>query len=174
MFRSMRRKGQQLTKEECASILREGRAGVLAVSGDDGYPYAVPLNYVAIDGILYFHGAKAGHKLDAIRSEPKASFCVIAYERPVPEEFTTYYRSVIVFGRASVVDDEDEMLMAAEAMAGRHSPKEPAQSREREIRKGWNGLCIFKLVPEHISGKEAIELTRERRMHRQDAAGSPG
>ena len=74
MFRDMRRFKQQLTSEECETILRDQKRGVLAVLGDMGYPYTVPLNYVYDNGCLYFHSALQGHKIDAIRSCDKTSF----------------------------------------------------------------------------------------------------
>ena len=98
MFRGMRRKKQALSPEECAAVLAHGTAGVLALSGYDGYPYAVPLSYVFDGGRLYFHCAKAGHKLDAIRQNNRASFCVVGQDQIVPEEYTTYFKSVIIFG----------------------------------------------------------------------------
>lgn len=55
MFREMRRKNQQLPQEECNRILQVATSGVLAVDGDDDYPYAVPLSFVYEDGRLYFH-----------------------------------------------------------------------------------------------------------------------
>ena len=85
MFREMRRKKQRLSAEACEAILAEGTSGVLAVDGDGGYPYAVPLSYVYQDGKLFFHCAKSGHKLDAVRRNPRASFCVIGQDRVVPE-----------------------------------------------------------------------------------------
>ena len=104
MFREMRRKGQALGKEECEEILRAGRTGVLALSGDDGYPYPVPLNYVFAEGKLYFHCAKSGHKADAIARSDKAGFCVVARDQVVPGKFTTYFQSVIAFGRIAAAE----------------------------------------------------------------------
>ena len=98
MFRPMRRFKQALSPEECRAVLERGTSGVLALSGDGGWPYAVPLSYVYADGKIYFHSAKSGHKVDAIRSCPRASFCVIDQDHIVPEEYTTYFRSVIAFG----------------------------------------------------------------------------
>ena len=117
MFREMRRKKQALSPEECEGVLERGSSGVLAVLGDGGYPYAVPLSYVYADGRLFFHCAKAGHKLDAITREPKASFCVVDQDRVVPEEYTTYFRSVIVFGRAGEIKDDAGRRTAAELLA---------------------------------------------------------
>ena len=107
MFREMRRRRQQLSPEECKRILAEGTSGVLAVRGDEGYPYAVPLSYVYEEGRLFFHGAAAGHRRDAVLRDPKASFCVIGGDRVVPEEYTTYFRSVIAFGQVPVLEDDD-------------------------------------------------------------------
>ena len=103
MFCEMRRSKQALTAEEVAEILKRNTSGVLAVSGDGGYPYAVPLSYVYLDSKLYFHCAGTGHKLDSILKDDKVSFCVIDQDQVVGEEYTTYFRSVVVFGRARVL-----------------------------------------------------------------------
>lgn len=108
MFRDMRRKNQLLPPEEAESILRQGTSGVLSLLGDGGYPYGVPLSYVYHNGRLYFHCAKAGHKLDAIRRERKCSFCVIAQDLVAPEKYTTLFRSVIAFGQVRVLEDAGE------------------------------------------------------------------
>ena len=86
-MRPMRRFRQELTAEECVQVLERGTHGVLAVLGDEGYPYAVPLSYVHGEGKIWFHCAKAGHKLDAIRNYNKVSFCVVDQDRIVPEEY---------------------------------------------------------------------------------------
>ena len=117
MFREMRRKKQQLTQEETMVILREGTSGVLSLTGDEGYPYGVPLSYVYDGDKLYFHCAKEGHKIDAIRKNPKASFCVIAQDEIVPEKYTTCYRSVIAFGSVRILENEGEKRRAIEELA---------------------------------------------------------
>ena len=94
MFREMRRKKQQLSMEESRRILDEGTSGVLALSGDEDYPYAVPISYVYDGDRLYFHCAKSGHKLDAVRRNPKASFCVIGQDQVLPEKYTTLFRRI--------------------------------------------------------------------------------
>ena len=106
MFRQMRRKRQMLSKEECEYVLCRGTSGVLAVSGDDGYPYAVPLSYLYEDGKIFFHSAGSGHNLDAIAGNDRVSFCVIDQDRIVPEEYTTYFRSVIAFGRIHIIEND--------------------------------------------------------------------
>lgn len=122
MFREMRRKKQVLSAEENMAVLTRGSSGVLAISGDDGYPYAVPISYVYDGTNIYFHCAKAGHKLDAIRRNSKASFCVIDKDEVIPEEYTSRFRSVIVFGTIRILENEREKREAIEKLALKYAP----------------------------------------------------
>ena len=158
MFRDLRRKRQALPPSACDAILRRGTSGVLALLGDGGYPYAVPLSYVYADGKFYFHCAKSGHKLDAIRREPRASFCVIDQDAVVPAEYTTYFRSVIAFGRIRILTDDAEKRAAIEALAAKYAPDAPAADRQRAIDREWAPLCMLEMRVEHLTGKEAVEL----------------
>lgn len=158
MFREMRRKRQQLTDTECIEILKRNTSGVLAVSGDSGYPYAVPLSYVYDEHTLYFHCAKSGHKFDAIKDCDKVSFCVVDQDLVVAQEYTTYYRSVIVFGRASIIDQEDEIRGAIEKLAIKYYSDDSKDNRDSFIEKEYKALCVVKIQIEHMTGKEAKEL----------------
>ena len=162
MFREMRRKRQLLSQEDTRKILYQGTSGVLAVSGDDGYPYAVPLSYVYDGEKIYFHSAKNGHKQDAIVKNPKASFCVIDKDNIVPDEYTTYFRSVIVFGTIHILHDEAEKREAIEKLARKYAPADTEENRQKTIERDWKPLCMLEMTPEHISGKEAIELVKQR------------
>lgn len=162
MFREMRRARQQLSDSESFAILERGRYGTLALLGDDGYPYAVPLNYVLWDGWIYFHSAKQGHKIDAVCREPKASFCVVDSDELVPQEYTTYFRSVIVFGQVHIVTDDEEKRGAITELAKKYNPSDSEQHRNAAIDKEYSPLCMLRMEIEHISGKEAIELVRQR------------
>jgi nitroimidazol reductase NimA-like FMN-containing flavoprotein (pyridoxamine 5'-phosphate oxidase superfamily) len=164
MFREMRRKKQVLSKEESIEILVKGTSGVLAVYGDEGYPYAVPLSYVYQDSKIFFHCAKSGHKLDAIERNSKVSFCVIDQDKVVPEEYTSYFRSVIVFGNARILEDETEKRSALERLAARYSPDQ-VQGRQQEIESQFKQVCMIELSIDHMSGKEAIELVRMKNSH---------
>ena len=161
MFRPMRRSAQALDGGACVEILERGTSGVLAVLGDGGWPYAVPLSY-AFDGEkLYFHCAREGHKLDAIRREARASFCVVDRDDVKPAEYTSYFRSVIIFGRVRVLEDEAQKRAAIELLARRYFPEDSAENRRRAIEREWTGLCMLEMDIEHMSGKEAKELARE-------------
>ena len=163
MFREMRRKRQALPLERCEEVLRRGTSGVLALSGDEGYPYAVPISYCYDGSRLYFHCAKEGHKLDAIRREPRASFCVIDQDQVVPEEYTTYFRSVIVFGRVTVLEDDGAKRAAVEKLALKYAPADRAEHRREYIDREWAPLCMLEMTVGHMTGKEAVELVRARK-----------
>jgi nitroimidazol reductase NimA-like FMN-containing flavoprotein (pyridoxamine 5'-phosphate oxidase superfamily) len=161
MFRGMRRKRQDLTETETLAMLQSCSSGVLAVQGDDGYPYAVPLSFAYEDGRLFFHSAVAGHKIDAIERNAKASFCVIAADDVVQSKFTTHFRSAIVFGKARVVTEDSEKRHALECLARRYSP-DYLDAAGAEIDGAWKRVCVIELVIEHMTGKAAIEIIKER------------
>lgn len=160
MFREMRRKRQLLPTEESVAILKKMTNGTLALHGEDGYPYAVPVSYVYADGKIYFHSATNGHKVDAIMRNDKVSFCVVEQDEIKPAEFTTYFRSVIAFGKARILEDADEKQLALQLLADKYSHGEPGV--EEEIAKGGNHLLMVEITVEHLTGKEAIELVRAR------------
>ena len=162
MFREMRRKKQALPEPDCLAILDRGTAGVLALFGDGGYPYAVPISYVRDGSRLYFHSAASGHKLDAAARCEKVSFCVIDRDQVVPEEYTTYFRSVIVFGRIRRLEDPGEKRRAIECLARKYAPADTAGHRDGAIDREFPQLCMLELTIEHLSGKEAIELVKNR------------
>lgn len=161
MYRSMRRKKQEISEEACRVVLSEATSGVLALCGADNQPYAVPMSYVYDGNSIYFHSALEGHKIDVIGENPRASFCVVACDRVVPEEFTTYFRSVIVFGNIRIITDYDDKMKALRKLATKYSPGR-VEAMNVEIEKGFDHLHMVELCIEHMSGKEAIELVRMR------------
>lgn len=160
MFREMRRKNQQLSELDTVEIFERGTSGVLALHGDEGYPYAVPISYVYCGSKLYFHSAKAGHKIDAIKNSPKASFCVIDKDHVVPEEYTTYFRSAVAFGRLRILEDEKEIMYAISAVGKKYHPNGTEDELQNAIAREWKPLCVFEMEIDHMTGKEAIELVR--------------
>lgn len=162
MFRKMRRHKQLLSKEECEKILYKGTSGVLALEGDNNYPYTVPMSYLYEDNKIYFHSAKSGHKIDSIKKNQKVSFCVIDQDKIVPEEYTTYFRSVIVFGKIKIIEQEIEKRKAIEKLSIKYAPEDSIDNRKKAIENEYNALCMIELSIEHISGKEAIELVNKK------------
>ncbi len=160
-FRAMRRKRQQLSDAESVDILKKATSGTLALLGDGGYPYAVPISYVYSDGQLYFHSALTGHKVDAIRNCDKASFCVIDKDDVKPEKYTTFFRSVIAFGKVHIVEDDAERLRIARLLGNRYNPHQD-EALQKEIENGLSRMLVIRFDIEHLTGKEAIELVKER------------
>lgn len=161
MFREMRRIKQLLPRQETERILETGIVGVLGVVGDDDYPYTLPVNFVYENEKIYFHSAVTGHKLDAIQRNNKVSFCIIDQDQVVPEKFTSYFRSVIAFGKARLVTDDSVKYHALELLARKYSPGLEKEGPE-EIRSAWNRLSVVEIDIEHVTGKEAIELVQAR------------
>ena len=161
MFREMRRKKCALNSETAEKILREGIFGVLALTGDDGYNYAVPLNYAVENNKIYFHSALSGHKLDAIQNNDKVSFCVVGRHDVVAEEFTSYFTSVIAFGKIKIVSDNNdpEKLRGLELLADKYSPDVDKNLRDKELAR-IAAVKILILEIEHLSGKAAREIIR--------------
>ena len=161
MFREMRLQKQQLPVEEAVAILQTATSGVLGVSGDDGYPYTVPVSHVYDNGRLFFHCAVKGHKLDAIRRNAKVSFCVIQQDEVIPEALNTLYRSVIVFGQARILSEDGEKRAAIEKIGKRFAPAYP-EAWKKAIEKDWNAFCVVEVKIEHITGKAALELLTQK------------
>lgn len=161
-FREMRRKRQLLSDEEVHKILIKGTSGVLAVWGDNDYPYAVPLSYVYHNSKIYFHCAKTGHKIDGIKRNSKVSFCVVNQDIVKPQEYTTYFRSVIAFGSARIMENESEIKEAANALVIKYAPMQSEADRQIVIEEAYERLCMVEINIHHITGKEAIELVKER------------
>ena len=161
MFRQMRRKNQILSQEESIAILQNGTTGTLAVLGDDDYPYAVPINYFYEDNKIYFHGAKAGHKIDAIKKHNKVSFCVVAQDDIITEKFTTYFKSVIAFGTARIIEDDAEKRNAIEKLTVKFTPDQTEQKRSEAIEKEFPALGMVEMTIEHMTGKQALEIIKK-------------
>ena len=161
-FRPMRRKRQELAQEESITILQKATSGTLALLGDNGYPYAVPISYVYHEGKLFFHSAVEGHKVDAIRQCDKASFCVIEQDEVHPEKYTTFFRSVIAFGKIHIIEDEAEKLQMARMLGNRYNPNQD-EALQKELENGLARMLMIRFDIEHLTGKEAKELMNQHR-----------
>ena len=157
----MRRHRQELDTAESVAILQKATSGVLGLIGDGGYPYTVPISHIYKDGMLFFHSAVSGHKVDAARGDERCSFCVVDKDDVKPSEYTTYFRSVIAFGRMTVVEDKEEKLYALRLLGERFGPDDEVRL-QHEIDGGIDRVVILRMDIEHLTGKEAIELVKSR------------
>lgn len=157
MFRSMRRKQKEISAEAAKQLLSTVRRGVLAVNGDDGYPYAVPVNflYEEEENKIYFHGARAGHKMDSIKACDKVCFTVYGNERVEEEDWAPFVQSAVVFGRCHPIEDQETALRQVKKMAGKYYPNE--ELVDAEIRSSGKAVQVFEIEIEHLSGKEIQE-----------------
>lgn len=157
MFRPMRRHKQALSPEDCLALLTQEKRGVLSLLGDEGFPYGIPMDHWLdpASGCLYFHCAPEGHKLDAMARCDKVSYCVLSQGKPVENHWALEFSSVVVFGRLSVVEDEQLRLKILRGMGA----KFPAGDAyiEDEISRLLDRVLCLRLRPEHISGKRVTE-----------------
>jgi uncharacterized protein len=163
MFRPMRRKNKEISREAAEQLLLRSRRGVLAVNGDDGYPYAVPINYFydADSRKIYFHGARAGHKYESIRACGKVCFTVYGNETVREDEWAPFLQSVVVFGICRPIEDDTACtacpagIALLKKLAMKYYPSE--QLVDDEIRRAGKAAQIFEIEIEHMSGKEVQE-----------------
>jgi len=151
----MRRFKQAATEKECIELLETAQRGVLSVLGDGGYPYGVPLNFVYEDGKIYFHCAMEGHKLDAIRSSDKASFCVLSDASKNPGEWWNCFTSVICFGRVREVSDPAEHERLLRTLGKKYFPE--GYDIDADMIKNAPRALVLELTIEHMTGKHVRE-----------------
>ncbi|MBP3217700.1 MAG: pyridoxamine 5'-phosphate oxidase family protein [Lachnospiraceae bacterium] len=153
MFRPMRRFKQQISEEECFRILKEQKRGVLSMIGDDGYPYGIPINhwYCEEDGKLYFHGAGAGHRIEAIEKCDKVSFCVYDEGFRKEGEWALNISSVIIFGRIAKVTDKEKTARICSDLTRKFTDDETYL--EKELKFALDRTLLLELTIEHMTGK---------------------
>ena len=153
MFRQMRRFKQQISEEECIRILKEQKRGVLSMLGDDGYPYGIPLShwFCEEDGKIYFHGAKTGHKLDAIANCDKVSFCVWDEGWRREGEWALNISSVVVFGRIRLVTEEEKTREICTNLCRKFTDDE--EYLQKELKNALPRVQCLELTIEHMTGK---------------------
>ena len=157
MFRPIRRKKKEMDIDAAKELLQCSRRGVLAVNGDDGYPYAVPVNYFydSDAGKIYFHGARVGHKVDALKASDKVCFTVYGNETVKEEAWAPFVQSTIVFGRCHLVEAGEKAMAMLKQFAMKYYPNE--QMVDEEIAIAGKAVQIFEIEIEHLSGKEVQE-----------------
>lgn len=157
MFREIRKKKNEINIAMAKLLLESSRRGVLAVNGDDGYPYAIPINYVYDDEAqrIYFHGAKIGHKVDALRACDKVCFTVFGNETVRTESWAPFMQSVVVFGRCHLMEAGPEATGRLKQLAMKYYPSE--QLVDEEITQSGKAVQVFEIEIEHMSGKEVQE-----------------
>lgn len=157
MFRPLRRKKNEISAEDAKELLRTARRGILAMNGDDEYPYAIPINYIYddTDGKIYFHGSRCGHKVDALKRCDRICFTVVGDEKVKDEAWAPYVKSAVAFGRCRLIENEEETIKTLKQLAMKYYPDE--HMVDEEISRSAKAVQMFEITIEHISGKEVQE-----------------
>lgn len=156
MYPKMRRFKQQMTDEACIRVLESERRGVLAVCGSDGQPYAIPLNFYYEDGKIYFHGAKAGHKIDIIRENPKVSFNVYTHGIPSEIKRGLDVESVTVFGTIREMENSETAVSFLRKLGLKYFPDD-REYIENEVNSTRAAVQMLELTIDQMTGKNVNE-----------------
>ncbi len=151
MFREMRKKERQMPLAECKKLLNESEYGFLSTTGEDGYPYSIALNYVYFDDEIYFHSPREGHKIDNLDYNDKVCFSIVGKTAVVENRFSRSYESVVVFGRASQVDESEKTGIMIK-LVEKYSP-EKMDRGSAYIKEAKDKIKVYKIKIEHITGK---------------------
>lgn len=157
MFRPCRRKNRIISDEAAKQLLSSEKRGILAVNGDDGYPFALPVNYFydQDNEKIYFHGAKAGHKVDALKKCDKVCFTVYGNEHYAEGDWAPYVQSTVVFGRCHLIDDAGITENRVRELAEKYYPSK--DEIDGEIAKSIKAVQLYEITIEHLSGKQIQE-----------------
>ena len=157
MFRAIRKKKNEISIDAAKDLIRSSRRGVLAVNGDEGYPYAIPINYLYDEenNRIIFHGAKAGHKVDSLKKNDKICFTIYGNETIKEESWAPYLQSVVIFGKCHLVENKDDTISMLKKFALKYYPN--VEMLNKEIEFSGRGVQMFEIEIEHMSGKEVQE-----------------
>lgn len=154
MFKEMRLNAQELSREETIDILNKKTNGTLAINGTGQYPYSVPISYVYDDGKIYFHGAAAGQKYDLMKANPSVSFSVIDFDDVQPDKFTTYYKSVILYGDVKVLESPEDVKKVMTLILGKYCSPHMEGGMEF-LASQMGNFCVYELDIKHMTGKQS-------------------
>lgn len=155
MFYEIRRKDRAISDKKAVEILTNGEFGVLSSTGENGYAYGVPLNYVLTENKIYFHCfVESGHKIDNFKFNNKVSFCVVGKSEVIPNQFSTKYESVIAFGKISEVFEEEKISALRDLLKKYSAGHE--EKGEKYIQNDEHHTGVYKIEIEHLTGKSNI------------------
>lgn len=154
MFREMRLKEQQLSQEETIAILEKMTNGTLAINGDGDYPYSVPVSYVYKDGKIYFHGAVAGQKYDLLSANPHVSLSVTEFDDVQPESFTTFYKSVILYGDVTRFETQEDIKRIMAHFVDKYSSG-LMDGGMKYVKSQEGKFCVYEIDIKHMTGKRS-------------------
>lgn len=157
MFRPLRRTKRAISEEAGKELLKNEKRGIFAVNGDDGYPYAVPVNYYYDEEAnrIYFHGSLMGHKNDAVKKDNKVCFTVFGNSHYKEGDWAPYTQSVVIFGRCNLISDMAIVEPKVRELARKYYPTE--EEIEEEIKADIKAVQLYEIEVEHMCAKQVQE-----------------
>ena len=157
MFRELTRKNKQISNDRCIEILKTETRGVLSVNAENGYPYGMPMNhyYCEENNKIYFHCGKTGHRIDCLKGNNKASFCVYTKGYQENNDWAFYVESVIVFGDIKIIENEEIIKNITTELSHKFTNDE--EYINNEIKNYLSETILLELTPLHICGKMVKE-----------------
>ena len=157
MFKPIRIKINEIDHSAAEALLQSNRRGIIAMNGVEGYPYAIPINYFydCDNKKIYFHGAKAGHKVDALKKDDKVCFTVYGNEKHEEGDWAPYLQSVVIFGRCHLIEDSGITEEKVRELAEKYYPTK--EEIDAEIAADIKAVQLYEITIEHMSGKQIHE-----------------
>ena len=152
MEHKMHKADRQLSPADTLAVLKKGDHGTLSVNGDDGYPYATPVNYIVVNDKVYIHSAYYGYKMDCLKRDPKCCFSAITHAEIVANKITAYFESVIITGKVALVEDPTEKRTALEAFVTQKHPGYEEVGMKM-IDKLFDETALLRVDAEEMTGK---------------------
>lgn len=148
----MRRKDREMSAEFAWEVIDRSEYLTIAMVDENGMPYCVPVTTIRIGETLYFHCAKAGRKIDILRQNPRVCVSCVGNTNIMKDQFTTEFESAVLFGTASEVTDQAEMIEALRALCGHHVPTN-MHNFDMEIARSLPRTAMWRIDVESITGK---------------------
>ena len=144
-----------LSEEQMDALMERARYGVISTIGEDGYPYGTPVNFVVLDGRIFFHGRKVGEKVSNLKKDPRCCFTVVeeqGFERCDDGacNTTSLYECVIIRGKVRTIEDDAEKMRILRATVDKLTPERKTDEIDA---KKVPPTGIFEIVPESRTGK---------------------
>ncbi len=148
----MRRKDREMPWDFALATADKCPWAVLSLTGEDGWPYGVPVSIARDGDRIYFHSAVSGTKTDCMRRDSRVSLTCVGEARAVPEEYTVKYESAVIRGRALEVTDEGEKVRALGLICEKYAPGHMDRFQET-VDKSLRGTAVWRVDISEASGK---------------------
>lgn len=148
-------KNRVLSQEfELESIIKKCSYCTVSMVDSDGKPYAIPMNFGYHEKVLYLHSAPEGKKIDVLNSHPEV--CVVFstdhelrwQNSEVACSYSMKYRSVLLFGEVSFVDDEHEKVSALDVIMLQYTDQ-----TYRFSAPAVKNVCVMKVEVQKLEGR---------------------